>query len=164
LLGGTNGALRSLHGFWAPRQRHEKLLRQWQKMLPFNHHPLADAAAPLSDQALLIFLTSSQQLPVEVSPVRSLRHRHQMIAPEIAYFSFHSAFLVPTRRSAKGCLKAPMGAEGDEANRFFPLPTSQNLAHCTAQIVVPENSEDASKIIEGRFVRFQEGAARVARG
>jgi DNA-binding response OmpR family regulator len=29
LLGGTNGALRSLHGFWAPRQRHEKLLGDW---------------------------------------------------------------------------------------------------------------------------------------
>src|SRR5262249_46388753 len=134
----------------------EFLLRQRLKILAFNDHSLADALLSLADHALLIFSTSSQQLPVEVGPIARLRHWRQMIAPEIAHLSFHSAFLIPTRGCAKGCLKAPMRAEGCKPDRFFPLPTAQYLPHCARQVIKAQNSEYSPKIFKGRFVRFQE--------
>src|SRR6266540_1153745 len=48
-----------------------------------------------------------------------------------------------------------MWSECHGANCFFPLAPAQNLAHRARQVVVPQDSEDTSKIIEGRFVRFQ---------
>src|SRR5262249_48339458 len=79
-----------------------------------------------------------------------------MIPTEIPYFSFHSAFLVSSRRSAKRCLKSPVRSKGYKADCFFPLTASQYLAHRAAQVVVPQEPEDPSEISEGRFVRFQE--------
>src|SRR6266571_1006806 len=64
------------------------------------------------------------------------RNRHQMIAPEVAHFAFHSALLIPSRRIAELRLKAPVRAEGNEPLSLLPLIPAQNLLHRTLQVVV----------------------------
>ena len=67
------------------------------------------------DLAPFILATGGQQLRVELREVPRLRHRHPVVAPEVAGLAFDAALFVRFVRRAELALEAPVRAEGDEA-------------------------------------------------
>src|SRR2546422_4057189 len=109
----------------------ESLRRQRQQMLALDPHGLADRVRFARDPTLLVGATSCEQKLVQLFQTLHPRNRHQMIAPEVAHFAFHSALLVSSRRIAELRLKAPVRAEDNEPLSLLPLIPAQNLLHRT---------------------------------
>src|SRR5271155_550634 len=139
-----------------PRQI-EAFFRQRRQVFLLQPHRLTDALRAPADDAPLIVPRSLQQQRVELLQTAHLRHRHQVVATKVAVLHFDAAFLVPFAGRTELRLKAPMRPKGDEAFRFLPLLSAQDLLHRTAQIVVPQHGEDAPEVRERPLVRFQKG-------
>jgi hypothetical protein len=85
-----------------------------------------------------------------------------MVAPEITAFPFNATLLVTfTRRTELGG-EPPVRAECHEPHRLIPPIATQDLAHRTRQIVVPQQVENAAEVGESLLVRFKERLLRVA--
>src|SRR2546427_6592793 len=124
-------------------------------MFPLEIHLRADRLCPSANDPLLIFLGSFEQENVQFLPAADLRHGHQMVPAKVSAFSFHAALLVTFSRCAELGLETPMRSESDESRRLLSLVSSQNLFHCTLEVVVTKSFENPGKISERQFVRFQ---------
>src|SRR5881396_1444032 len=133
----------------------ESLRRQRQQMLALDPHGLADRVRFARDPTLLVGATSCEQKLVQLFQTLHPRNRHQMIAPEVAHFAFHSALLVSSRRIAELRLKAPVRAEGNEPLSLLPLIPAQNLLHRTLQVVVAQPPKHPAEELKRELVCFQ---------
>src|SRR5712692_845886 len=125
-------------------------------MFPLHGHRRADwLRMPLNHPAL-VFLRTRRQQQVQLFQIPDLRHRHQMIPPELPSFAFHTAFLMPLTRRAELRLESPVRTESDEPRRLLPLMAPQDFLYGTLEVVVTQHSEHATKIGERQFVRLQE--------
>ena len=88
--------------------------------------------------------------------VGDTRHRHQVVAPEIAAFAFNATLLVTLARRAELRGKPPVRAERHEPHRLLPPIAAQDLAHRTGQIVVAQQVKYAAEVGKGVLVRFEE--------
>ena len=134
----------------------EWFFRQRPELLPFDRHCRADHVGAAHQRALFVFLTAGVQQFIQLRQIPRLRHRHQMIAPEVAALVLHPALLVAARRVAELALETPMRPERKEALRLFPLVATQDLLHRATQVVVAKALENAAKISERQLMRFQE--------
>ena len=103
------------------------------------------------------------KLPVQRCKIGRYRHRHPVVAAEVANFTFHAALLVAFARRAELGLILPMRTERDEPGRQLSLLAAQNLLHRARQVIVAQPPEDAFEVIEGKLVRLQK-CLWVARG
>src|SRR5438128_9009556 len=133
----------------------ESLRRQRQQMLALDPHGLAHRVRFARDPTLLVGATSCEQKLVQLFQTLHPRNRHQMIAPEVAHFAFHSALLVSSRRIAELRLKAPVRAEGNEPLSLLPLIPAQNLLHRTLQVVVAQPPKHPAEELKRELVCFQ---------
>src|SRR5438309_5792443 len=124
-------------------------------MLALDPHGLAHRVRFARDPTLLVGATSCEQKLVPLFQTLHPRNRHQMIAPEVAHFAFHSALLIPSRRIAELRLKAPVRAEGNEPLSLLPLIPAQNLLHRTLQVVVAQPPEHPAEELKRELVCFQ---------
>src|SRR2546428_8755439 len=131
------------------------LRRQRQQMLALDPHGLAHRVRFARDPTLLVGATSCEQKLVPLFQTLHPRNRHQMIAPEVAHFAFHSALLIPSRRIAELRLKAPVRAEGNEPLSLLPLIPAQNLLHRTLQVVVAQPPAHPAEELKRELVCFQ---------
>ena len=60
-------------------------------------------------------------------------------------------------------LKAPVGAESDEARGLFPLIAAQNLLHRRGQVVEPESMKDPTKPVKRQLVSLKKCLLRGVR-
>src|SRR5262249_13782625 len=94
------------------------LLRQRQKVFAFREHGGADQHRFSHDLPLLILLTASQQLLIELIEVTRARNRNPVIPSKISGFPFYAAFLVALTRSAKLARITPVRTECYKPGRF----------------------------------------------
>src|ERR1700677_3103113 len=85
-----------------------------------------------------------------------------MITPEVTGLTFNPAFLVRFRRRAEVAREAPVRAEGDEARGLLAPMPAQNLLHRALQVVVSEQPENSTKIVERMLVGLEKGLLRRA--
>src|SRR6202453_400621 len=117
-------------------------------MCAFRDHRRADALGMSGDLTPLVFMTGGQQLGVEIIKIPCVWQRHPVIAPEVAGFALNPTFFVRFPRVAKIAREAPVRAEGDEARGLLAPMALQNLLHRTLQVVVSEQAEDSTAIVE----------------
>src|ERR1035441_7470021 len=126
-------------------------------MLSLDEHRRADGlCTPINHPALLFLRTRCQQ-QVQLCQIQDLRHRYQIVTPELTSFAFHAAFLMPLARRAELRFEPPVRTERDKSRRLFPLMTPQIYLYPSRQVVVTQHPEHAAKIGKRQFVRFQEG-------
>jgi len=122
---------------------------------------IAIAAPTVSLRPSRIRASSARQaVSSMVFSASSMRHRHQMVAPEITAFPFNAAFLVTLARRAELGGEPPMRAERQEPHCLLPSIAAQDLAHRARQIVVAQQMEDAAEVGEGVLVRLEERLPR----
>jgi len=124
-------------------------------MLPLPNHGRPTRLCPIPNNPLLIFPGAFSQQRVECLPTGHLRHRYQVIPAKVPHFSFDAPFLVTLPRRTELGLKTPMRSEGDESCGFLALMPSQDLFHCTAEVVIAHGFKYAPKISEPLLVPFQ---------
>src|ERR1700730_16085794 len=126
-------------------------------MLSFGDHRRAHRLTASGDLAPFILATGGEQLRVEIGKVTRLRHRHPMIAPEVAGLAFDAALFVSFVGRAKLARKPPVRAKRDEARGFLAPIAAQDLLHRAFQVVVPEEPKNSTEKIEGVLVGLREG-------
>ena len=77
----------------------------------FDLHPFTHRLDPIADLAPFIGVATGQQLRIQIRQILRLRHRYQVIAPEVSRFAFHTAFLVALAGCAELGLKLPNATE-----------------------------------------------------
>src|SRR5229473_5389688 len=97
-------------------------------MLSFRNHRHAHRLTASGDLAPFILATGGEHLRVEIGEVARLRHRHPVIAPEVAGLAFDAALFVSFVRRAKLARKSPVRAERDEARGFLAPIAAQDLS------------------------------------
>src|ERR1039457_996977 len=113
-------------------------------MLSLDEHRRADGlCTPINHPALLFLRTRCQQ-QVQLCQIQDLRHRYQIVTPELTSFAFHAAFLMPLARRAELRFEPPVRTERDKSRRLFPLMTPQTFPYPTLQVVVTQLPEHAA--------------------
>src|SRR5580658_7052427 len=97
-----------------------------------------------NDDAASVLQTSIQDLLVQRVQTACFRNRLQPAAPEPPQLTFDAAFFVAAGRVAVLALIAPVRPERNDAIRFDPLVSTQNLLHHRSHVVVSQSLEDAA--------------------
>ena len=84
------------------------MLGQRQQMRSFLDHRRSYRLATPGDLARFIFAAPGEQLRVQFRKVPRLRHRHPVIAPEVAGLAFDAALFVRFVGRAELARKAPV--------------------------------------------------------
>jgi hypothetical protein len=79
----------------------EAVLDQRQQMLSFRDHRYTHRLTASGDLTPFILAAGGEQLRIEIGEVARLRHRHPVIAPEVAGLAFDAALFVSFVRRAK---------------------------------------------------------------
>src|SRR5208337_3037407 len=118
-------------------------------MLSLHDHRRADGLRTPINHPALLFLRTRPDQQVQLLQIPHLRHRHQMIPPELPSFAFHPTFFVSFTWRAELRLESPVRTESDESGSFLPLMSPQDFLHRALQVVVAQHSEHAAKMREG---------------
>src|SRR5437773_10083655 len=124
-------------------------------MVALLHQKRANQSRSVSDLARLICDTAGQNLAVERFQIQCLRHRNQVVASEGANFAFYPAFLLGLGGSTELGDKLPVGAKGNETGVLLAGIAAKHLLDCACQVVVAQESKDASEIGEGFLMRLE---------
>src|SRR5215203_1158523 len=109
------------------RSQVEAFLDQRQQVCAFAEHRRPDRLVPAGNYPLLVFPRPGRQQQIQLLEVLHLRHRHQIVAAELAHFSFHATLLVSLARITKLRREAPVRAESNEPRRLLSLMAAQDL-------------------------------------
>src|SRR5260370_8907365 len=90
-------------------------------MFPLVDHPRVERLRSTLNDAALVFLRTRRQQQVQLLQIPHLRHRYQMVPPELAPFAFYSALFLPFAWRAKLRLESPLRAATNEPRRSLPL-------------------------------------------
>src|ERR1035441_4581430 len=131
-------------------------------MLSLDEHRRADGlCTPINHPALLFLRTRCQQ-QVQLCQIQDLRHRYQIVTPELTSFAFHAAFLMPLARRAELRFEPPVRTERDKSRRLFPLmtPAEFSLPHSSGcRNAAPgtrrQNRQTQVRALPGRLVGWR---------
>src|ERR1700712_5896341 len=124
-------------------------------MAAFERHCRADRLTASRENPRLVGTTRRHQHDVKRVEVGNMRHRHQMVTPEITTFPLNAALLMAFTRRAEFRGKPPMRAERHEPHSLLAPVAAQDLAHRTGQVVVAQQMKYPAEVGEGMLVPFQ---------